>query len=188
VAGGIERAKAVLKSPVGEFAAQSGGGRGTALLTATKRAAETGTKGLLAGLGVIGAGLGGYKVGTGIDELVQGKTAEGAINVSEGSAELGLSIGTAIAVKKGVLIAEGGITAGGTAVAAGLAAGFSVLLAAESARAAVRGEETPIDVMDKAYGTHFGDIAGWVSGKYSQESASPGFVATLKKAWVVFTN
>jgi hypothetical protein len=43
----------------------------------------------------------------------------------------------------------------------------SVGLAAESTRAAIKGEDTPVDVADKFYGTHFGDIYGWVTGAYA---------------------
>ncbi|WP_160174585.1 hypothetical protein [Archangium violaceum] len=32
--------------------------------------------------------------------------------------------------------------------------------------AVVDGSETPIDIADEFYGTHFGDVAGWVQGQY----------------------
>ncbi|MFB3885321.1 MAG: SpvB/TcaC N-terminal domain-containing protein [Thermodesulfobacteriota bacterium] len=168
-AAAVERGKAVLSSPMGEFAAQSGGGRGTALLTASKKVAETGAKGVLKVLAGVGTALALYEMGSGAKEIVQGETASGTISVVEGAANLGLSVGVPLAVKGGALIAEGGFLATATATAAGLAAGGSVMLAAETARAAVKGEETPIDVADKFYGTHFGDIYGWVTGVYSKK-------------------
>jgi hypothetical protein len=115
-----------------------------------------------------GSFLGGYQVGQGINQIIEGEKALGAIDIAEGSANLGLTIGTAAALKSGALVAEAGAAAGGLALAAGVAAGASVGLAAETARAAIKGEETPIDVADKFYGMHFGDIYGWVTGAYSK--------------------
>ena len=120
------------------------------------------------GAAVAGSFMGGYQVGTGINQIVEGNKALGAVDIAEGGANLGLTIGTAAALKSGALVAEAGAAAGGLALAAGVAAGVSVGLAAETARAAIKGEETPIDVADKFYGTHFGDIYGWVTGAYSK--------------------
>jgi RHS repeat-associated protein len=126
---------------------------------------------VLRGLGTIaavgGSLAGGMQVGTGVDKMLNGKVGEGAVDVGEGSANLGLSIGTTAAVKAGVITTEAGLAAGALTVGAGLAAAGSVLLVAETARAAVKGGETPIDIADKFYGTHFGDIYGWVTGAYS---------------------
>jgi len=80
----------------------------------------------------------------------------------EGLGGLDLSIGTAIAVKKGAIIAETGIAAGGIAALATVAAGGAVYLLGETIRAAVKGVETPIEVADKYYGTGFADIPGWI--------------------------
>jgi RHS repeat-associated protein len=148
-----------------------------------KAGAGIGLKVADATLNVADAALGGIQVGTGLDQIVQGNVGLGAVDVAEGSANLGLSIGTTAAVKSGALVAEGGIAAGGVALAASIAAAASVGLAAETARAAVKGEETPLDVMDKAYGTHFGDIGGWISGRYAGQASSPGFGASLKQFW-----
>lgn len=49
-----------------------------------------------------------------------------------------------------------------------LAATGSLLLLGMTLHDAVAGRETPIDVADKFYGTHFGDVAGWVTGTYSR--------------------
>lgn len=169
VGAGIERARAVASSPLGEFAAQSGAGKGTALLSLARRGVEVGVRTGLGILAAVGSFAGGVQIGTGINQMSEGKTAEGAINIGEGTANLGLSIGTMAFIKSGALIAEGGIAAGSLATAAGLAAGGSVILVAETVRAAVQGAETPIDVADKYYGTHFGDIYGWVTGAYSKK-------------------
>jgi RHS repeat-associated protein len=117
------------------------------------------------GGGIVGSAAGGWQVGTGINQLAEGKTAEGAISVTEGSVNLGMTIGVPALMKAGVVVA-GGSAAAVTGVT--LVATASVGLAAETARAAVKGEETPIDVADKFYGTHFGDIYGWVTGAYSK--------------------
>lgn len=122
---------------------------------------------VMQGLAVLGALTGGIQVGSGINKIIEGKAVNGAIDVGEGSANLGLSIGTAVAVKAGVLTTETGLAAGTLTAGAGLAAAGSVMLLAETARAASMGEDTPIDVADKFYGTHFGDIYGWVKGDYS---------------------
>jgi len=52
--------------------------------------------------------------------------------------------------------------------AAVVAAAGSVALAGESAHAAMTGGKTPIETADEFYGTHFGDIYGWVTGAYSR--------------------
>jgi hypothetical protein len=113
------------------------------------------------GGGVLGAATGGWQAGTGIDQLVHGKTSEGAINLAEGSINLGFTIGVPALLKSGAVVAGGGAAA---VTGATLLATSSVGLAVETARAAARGEETPIDVADTFYGTHFGDIYGWVTG------------------------
>lgn len=82
-------------------------------------------------------------------------------------------------IPRGVLrlVPEGGTAAGeaGAGGAAGellvtggavVAAAGSVLLLCLTVEAAVDGAETPIDIADEFYGTHFGDVAGWVQGQY----------------------
>ncbi|WP_143196184.1 hypothetical protein [Archangium sp. Cb G35] len=75
------------------------------------------------------------------------------------------------------LVPEGGTAAGevGAGGAAGelvvtggaiVAAAGSVLLLCVTVEAAVDGSETPIDIADEFYGTHFGDVSGWVQGQY----------------------
>lgn len=68
-----------------------------------------------------------------------------------------------------------GAAAGKALVAAGAAtaATGSVLLLCFTVKAVVDGTETPIDIADKFYGTHFGDLAGWVQGRYPSKGAAP---------------
>ena len=69
-----------------------------------------------------------------------------------------------------VLTAEVAAGTAATAAVTGaaiLAAVGSVALAGETIHAAATGQETPIDVADKFYGTHFGHISGWLRGEYS---------------------
>ena len=40
--------------------------------------------------------------------------------------------------------------------------------------AAADGANTPIEIADKYYGTHFGDVKGWVQGQYPSQVPSPG--------------
>jgi hypothetical protein len=69
----------------------------------------------------------------------------------------------------GAAAGEALVTGGAVVAAAG-----SVLLVCFTVKAVVAGEQTPIDVADTFYGTHFGDVAGWVRGRYpSKGSANP---------------
>ena len=65
-------------------------------------------------------------------------------------------------------VSAGPVAAGAVTGVAVVGAVGATVLAGETVRAAVAGEDTPIDVMDKAYGTHFGDIYGWIKGDYSK--------------------
>ncbi|WNG41468.1 hypothetical protein F0U61_53125 [Archangium violaceum] len=66
--------------------------------------------------------------------------------------------------------AAGEVVVVGGAVVAAVGSGLLVCL---TARAAANGEKTPIDIADEYYGTHFGDVMGWVQGQYPSQ-ASPG--------------
>ncbi len=57
------------------------------------------------------------------------------------------------------------VTGGAVTAAAG-----SVLLLCLTVEAAVDGSETPIDIADEFYGTHFGDVSGWVQGQYPSDA------------------
>jgi hypothetical protein len=66
--------------------------------------------------------------------------------------------------------AAGEVVVVGGAVVAAVGSGLLVCL---TASAAAQGEKTPIDIADKYYGTHFGDVKGWVQGGYPTQ-APPG--------------
>jgi hypothetical protein len=89
-------------------------------------------------------------------------------------------------IPRGVLrlVLEGGA---GAEVGAGGAAGEAVvvggafvaavgsgLLVCLTARAALDGEKTPIEIADEYYGTYFGDVKGWVQGQYRDVAPPPG--------------
>jgi RHS repeat-associated protein len=94
------------------------------------------------GAAVVGSGVGGYQIGTGLVQLAEGQTGEGALTVAEGVTNTGLAIGTTAGVKSGAITAEAGLAAGGTTALAGVAAAGSVALAFEEGRRAFRGERT----------------------------------------------
>lgn len=95
-------------------------------------------------------------------------------------------------IPRGVLrlVLEGGA---GAEVGAGGAAGEAVvvggafvaavgsgLLVCLTARAALDGEKTPIEIADEYYDTHFGDVKGWVQGQYPDVAPPPGAAPRLK--------
>lgn len=159
-------------------------GSGASILQKGKAALGTGGKVVGGALAVGGAALGGVKIGSGVNKIIEGKTAEGAIDIAEGGAELGLSIGVEAAIKSGS-VAVGG--SGAALALAGVAAGGSVALAAETARAAVRGEKTPLEIADEYYGTGFSDIYGWAQrSKYVPQpvkASQKAVMETLQDAY-----
>jgi hypothetical protein len=79
--------------------------------------------------------------------------------------------GSAAAAGAGTGAAAGKALVTGGAV---VAAAGSVLLLCVTIKAVVDGKKAPIDIADRFYGTHFGDVSGWVQGRYSPEgSATP---------------
>ncbi|MBM7112298.1 hypothetical protein [Archangium primigenium] len=66
-------------------------------------------------------------------------------------------------------------TTGKALVAGGalVAVGGSVVLVCVTARAALDGKQTPLDIADTFYGTHFGDIQGWIQGCYAPKNTAP---------------
>lgn len=51
----------------------------------------------------------------------------------------------------------------------------SVVLVCLTVKAALNGMQTPIDIADTFYGTHFGDLQGWFQGCYApQATVAPG--------------
>lgn len=104
--------------------------------------------------------------------------------------------GTGDGVPLGILrpVPQGGTTAAGAGTGAAasealvtggavIAAAGSVLLLCFTVKAVVDGGQTPIDIADKFYGTHFGDVSGWVQGWYPPKgSAHP---ATLEMEIII---
>ncbi|OJT21868.1 hypothetical protein BO221_24200 [Archangium sp. Cb G35] len=52
-----------------------------------------------------------------------------------------------------------------------LAAGGSVVLVCLTIKATLEGRQTPLDIADTFYGTHFGDLQGWIQGCYAPRSS-----------------
>ncbi|RIX60328.1 toxin [Paenibacillus nanensis] len=107
-------------------------------------------------LTMLNVGISAVQIGKGVQQIRAGDKALGSVDIAEGVANLGLTGATG-------LVSSGTIAAGGGALAvlgATTAAGVGVGLAAESFRAAIKGEQTPVEKMDKALGTSVGDIYG----------------------------
>ena len=104
------------------------------------------------------------------------------VPVLKGLSGEGLGTGTPRGVLR--LVPEGGTgaevgasgTAGETVVVGGafVAAVGSGLLVCVTARAALDGGKTPIEIADEYYGTHLGDVKGWVQGQYRDMDPPPG--------------
>ncbi len=91
----------------------------------------------------------------GAEEIAEGKSAEGAITTAEGSATLFMTFAP---YAKGMTAASG-TGAGLLTFGAFSAAAGGVALLADTARSAVRGEKTPIEVADEYYGSHLSDVS-----------------------------
>jgi hypothetical protein len=83
--------------------------------------------------------------------------------------------GATTAAEAGAAVATGkGLVVGGAVVAAG----GSVVLVCLTAKAALDGMQTPLDIADTFYGTHFGDLQGWAQGCYAPRATRiPGATA-----------
>jgi RHS repeat-associated protein len=108
---------------------------------------------------VVGAGTAGFQMGTGVHEMTNGRIGSGVTDIVSGGTSLGLDLAATHAVATGAI-------SGGAAFAPALFAGGSIWLATETIHAAIEGRPTPVDRADKFCGTHFGDIAGWIGGRY----------------------
>ena len=95
-------------------------------------------------------GLSGEGLGDGAPQGVLRLVPEGGLAAEAGS---GGAVGEVVVV--------------GGAVVAAVGSGFLVCL---TATAAADGEKTPIDTADTYYGTHFGDVKGWVQGRYPTQA------------------
>jgi RHS repeat-associated protein len=151
--------------------------------TAGATAVGTGAKVLKvlgAAAGVAGSLVGGVQVGTGINQIAEGHTGEGVITASEGTANLGLTIGTAALVKAKVVSV--GAAGGAAVVGAGLLAAGGIMLAAEEARRALRGEKTAAVGATEYYAGLVveGEKEGGVGGALKQAGGwVGGFFSTL---------
>lgn len=96
-------------------------------------------RGAFTALGVLGAALEGIHIGFGMNDMLEGRTAEGLNKVTFGTARAGTTLGGAKLVEAEVIAAGGGT---GSLVLAGVAAVGSLLLAEEEMRRAMRGEKT----------------------------------------------
>jgi hypothetical protein len=125
----------------------------------------------------------GVRPGTGQDTLKSGlpvaTQAPSSPTPLQGIAGEGLGNGLPRAVLR--LVPQGAITAAeaatgaatGEALVAGgalVAAGGSVVLVCLTAKAALDRRQTPLDIADTFYGTHLGDLQGWVQGCYAPKS------------------
>ncbi|OHV58803.1 SpvB/TcaC N-terminal domain-containing protein [Pseudofrankia sp. BMG5.36] len=99
-----------------------------------------------------------------------GSLAAGAQAMQVGVRMAASSAGTALRTAATVLTTTVEAGAAGTAAMTGaavVAAAGSVALAGATVHAAATGQSTPVDVADRYWGTHFGDIYGWATGQYS---------------------
>ncbi len=94
------------------------------------------------GLLVLNAAASGKQVGEGINRIIEGEFAEGALDIAEGTSNFALGTGTYAAVKSGAIVTEAGVSAGVVTVGSALAAGGSLALTFEETRRVLRGEET----------------------------------------------
>jgi len=137
-------------------------------------------KGFGVAAGIAGSALGGYQVGSGINEVMKGDTAIGAVDIVEGSTNIGLTIGTTAGIKSGAIVVKGGVVAGGATVGAGVLAAGGLALGFEEARRAVKGEETAAYEATKFYADlvvegarqggvkgFFKQVGGWAGGFFS---------------------
>ncbi len=128
---------------------------------------QTATKGPKSGgfttvgglLNILGVALAGLLVYQGIEEWKSDQKGMSAVSMIEAASNLALQF-----VPQIVLAKYGTLVAGGTAGAVGvmaMVAGFSLMLMFATIRSAIKGEDTPVDVADKYYGTKVGDLHTW---------------------------
>ncbi len=101
-------------------------------------------------------GIAGEGLGNGLPRAVLRLVPQGATTVAE--AATGAATGEALVAGSALVVAGG-----------------SVVLVCLTAEAALDGRQTPIDIADTFYGTHFGDLQGWAQGCYAPRSTvQPG--------------
>jgi RHS repeat-associated protein len=148
----LEVANVVKPTSIKPKGGGNNGPKPTSKMNAPKGYASLEMLGLM--FGTITSGL---QIWQGGIEISEGDTVGGRITIGEGSANLFL---TYAPFASGVTSATGKYAFSGTLLAGAAAAG-SIVLVGATARAVANGEETPIEVADKAYGTRFGDIYSW---------------------------
>ncbi len=101
-------------------------------------------------------GIAGEGLGNGLPRAVLRLVPQGSTTAAE--AVTGAATGEAL-VAGGALVAAGG----------------SVVLVCLTVKAALDGRQTPLDIADTFYGTHFGDLQGWTQGCYAPKvTVHPG--------------
>lgn len=110
--------------------------------------------------------------------LLQGTAGEGLGNGIPRAVLRLVPPGATTAAEAGPAAATGGTLVPGGAV---LAAGGSVVLVCLTVKAALDGRQTPLDIADTFYGTHFGDLQGWAQGCYAPKATvHPGTLAPAR--------
>jgi RHS repeat-associated protein len=135
-------------------------GRTNAFVNNFTKYFDAGVKGAGKYGGLLGVFSTGQDIGKGVDQILMGKTSSGIQNITSNGLLLALDFASVAAVAAGTVTA--GVATVGTVIASS-----SIFLATETIDSAQEGRITPIEVMDNAYGTHFGDIIGWVKGDYN---------------------
>lgn len=156
--------------------------RGSTPLGKVLAVGRTATHVVGTGMAVLGSLAGGVQIGSGINEISEGKTGEGSVDVVAGSVNVGLSVGSTAAVKSGALALEGGFAGGAMTLASGIAAAGSVALATEEIKRSLRGEKTMAAKAVEEYGylIEQGKAQGGVQGFLLQASGYVGrFIAGL---------
>jgi RHS repeat-associated protein len=105
------------------------------------------------GAGFLGTASDLEQMGKGFISIAGGDTATGLVDVGESGANLALDYGVPALIKAGLV--RGGAAAGGLTLAAGAAAAASIGLAAETVRAALKGQKTPYEIAVEFYGKGF---------------------------------
>lgn len=139
----------------------------------TEKIAGKTVRGAFSALALIGAIAEGYHIGTGVNDINEGKIAEGANKIIFGSLRLGTDIGSIAIMESGKLAIGGG--AGASTAALGAAVGSLMLAEVEISRA-LKGEKTTAAEAVDYYVTMVeeGDQQGGVGGFLKQAGGYAG--------------
>jgi RHS repeat-associated protein len=97
------------------------------------------------GFMIVNTALGGWEIGGGINKIASGQVGEGVVDITEGTTNVGLTIGTYAGVKSGALTTTGGLAGGAATIGASSLAVGSLWLAFGEIRRAMRGEQSLAD-------------------------------------------